>query len=268
MAKRKSHPERCEDLKRWLLDHNGVLPRRRSNDTAEASLAKWLSMAQPRCHRAFGSHPSQRQLDAEERSQLTDALKVFENDLAAQAREGLKTAREELAAKDEGHKELKRKITELQCAAEEPGADDIKVRRMIAELQCAAEEWGVADRDSVIKEQRQMIAAGAVSEAATAASDALDIESSTAASAVEADSPPAVAPSCSRGCKHSGQELPLSSTNNNNNSGLLERYSRAAPTARRKKAPKREEFHAGVQPYQSPMRSPPPVPRAREIVML
>ena len=74
MANIKSHTERCADLKRWCLEHDGIRPKQKSSDNEEAGLANWLSRALPRRTRASGSKPSQSLLDAEEIALLNDAM--------------------------------------------------------------------------------------------------------------------------------------------------------------------------------------------------
>ena len=50
------------------------MPRRRSDDFTEKSLANWLSMVLPRRFRASGSKPSQRKLTVEESAHLVNLL--------------------------------------------------------------------------------------------------------------------------------------------------------------------------------------------------
>ena len=66
--------ERCSELRRWRLEHEGALPKRNSDDSTENSLANWLSMVRPRRLRASGPKPSQRKLTAEESAHLDELL--------------------------------------------------------------------------------------------------------------------------------------------------------------------------------------------------
>ena len=72
MANDKSHAEHCAELEAWLLEHDGLLPNRRSGDKAEASLADWFAKASQRRSRALGSNPSLQQLTPKEVEQLED----------------------------------------------------------------------------------------------------------------------------------------------------------------------------------------------------
>jgi len=58
--------ERCSELRRWRLEHEGAKPNRRSDDPNKKSLANWLSMVLPRRFRASGTKSSQRKLTVEE----------------------------------------------------------------------------------------------------------------------------------------------------------------------------------------------------------
>ncbi len=174
MAPKKSHAEHCADLKQWLLDHHGILPKRGSGDKAEVSLGKWLSNTATRRTCAQGPRPDQKQLTPQQLEQLDDAmsatvaaqLKTAQERLAAKDAQ-LKTAHEELAAKEAqlktAREEVALKDAQLKTAREEHAAMDEgrkELKRKIAELQCAADERGVADKNGVIKERRQMIAVG------------------------------------------------------------------------------------------------------------
>ena len=66
--------ERCSELRRWRLEHEGAKPNRRSDDPNEKSLANWLSMVLPRRFRASGTKPSQRKLTVEESAHLEELL--------------------------------------------------------------------------------------------------------------------------------------------------------------------------------------------------
>ena len=68
------HLERCADLRQWRLSHAGELPKRRSDNQEEASLAMWLSKALPRRVSSLGDGPSKRQLTPEETSHLNNIL--------------------------------------------------------------------------------------------------------------------------------------------------------------------------------------------------
>ena len=134
MANSASYAKRVADLKRWLLQHHGTLPKRKSKDNEEASLANWLSKTLPRRFRALGSKASQKQLTPAEISQLDDAMRfaiiVERDDLATK----LKAAHGELAVKDAqlkiAHKELAAKDEEL--AGKDAAIKDLK--RKIAAL--------------------------------------------------------------------------------------------------------------------------------------
>ena len=138
MANCTSYAKRCADLKRWLLQHHGTFPKRKSKDNAEASLANWLSMTLPRRFRDLGSKANQKQLTPAEFSQLDDAMGsaiiAERDDLAAKlqavhgelavkdaqlkmAHEKIARKADELTGKDAGIKDLKRKIAELQFAS-------------------------------------------------------------------------------------------------------------------------------------------------------
>jgi len=68
------HLERCADLRQWRLSHAGELPKRRSDNQKETSLAMWLSKALPRRFRSLGDGPSKKQLTPEETSHLNSIL--------------------------------------------------------------------------------------------------------------------------------------------------------------------------------------------------
>ena len=68
------HLERCAELRQWRLSHAGELPRRKSDNQEEASLAMWLSKALPRRVRSLGDGPSKKQLTPEETSHLNSIL--------------------------------------------------------------------------------------------------------------------------------------------------------------------------------------------------
>ena len=68
------HLKRCADLRQWRLSHAGELPRRKSDNREEASLAMWLSKALPRRFRNLGDGPSKKQLTSEETSHLNSIL--------------------------------------------------------------------------------------------------------------------------------------------------------------------------------------------------
>ena len=174
MATSVAYAERCAELKRWLFQHHGILPKQKSDDNAEASLANWLSKTLPRRFRALGSKANQRQLTPAELSQLDDAMGsaiiAERDDLAAK----LKVAqgeRDDLAAKlNVAQGELAVKEARLKMKDEELTIKDIVIKdlkRKIAELQPPGTEIQNA-RDA--------------SEAAAAASDAVETDSSIAAS--------------------------------------------------------------------------------------
>ena len=143
MAPGKSYAERCAELKQWLLDHHGILPKRGSSDNVEASLANWLSMTEARRTRAQGT---QKQLTLQQLEELDDAMSAAvsgkrDDLLAAQ----LKTAREELAAKEARlaakdaqlaakDAQLAAKDAQLKTAHEEFAAEGVQLKRKIAEL--------------------------------------------------------------------------------------------------------------------------------------
>ena len=66
--------ERCSELRRWRLEHEGAKPNRRSDDPNKKSLANWLSMVLPRRFRASGTKSSQRKLTVEESAHLEELL--------------------------------------------------------------------------------------------------------------------------------------------------------------------------------------------------
>ena len=68
------HLERCAELRQWRLSHAGELPRRKSDNQEEASLAMWLSKALPRRSRSLGDGPSKKQLTPEETAHLNSIL--------------------------------------------------------------------------------------------------------------------------------------------------------------------------------------------------
>ena len=68
------HLERCAHLRQWRLSHAGELPRRKSDNQEEASLAMWLSKALPRRFRSLGDGPSKKQLTPEETLHLDSIL--------------------------------------------------------------------------------------------------------------------------------------------------------------------------------------------------
>jgi hypothetical protein len=68
--------ERCSELRDWRLAHAGDLPRRRSDDAYEQSLALWFSKALQRQQRALSSRPSHRQLTLDETAHLDSIVRM------------------------------------------------------------------------------------------------------------------------------------------------------------------------------------------------
>ena len=60
----------CNELRRWCLSHSGELPRHRSHDKNERSLACWLSRARARRVRSISKGPYGRRLTTQETVQL------------------------------------------------------------------------------------------------------------------------------------------------------------------------------------------------------
>ena len=74
MSWKKNDFERCADLREWRLTHAGDLPRRRSDNDVEKSLASWLSKALQRRERALGDYPSQQQLTPDQAVHLNSIV--------------------------------------------------------------------------------------------------------------------------------------------------------------------------------------------------
>ena len=68
--------ERCSELRDWRRAHAGDLPRRRSDNEFEQSLARWYSKASQRQHRALSSRPSERQLTPDETAHLDSIVRI------------------------------------------------------------------------------------------------------------------------------------------------------------------------------------------------
>ena len=68
--------ERCSELRDWRRAHAGDLPRQRSDNEYEQSLARWYSKALQRQHRALSSRPSQRQLIPDETAHLDSIVRM------------------------------------------------------------------------------------------------------------------------------------------------------------------------------------------------
>ena len=68
--------ERCSELRDWRRAHAGDLPRRRSDNEYEQSLALWHSKASQRQHRALSSRPSERQLTPDETAHLDSIVRI------------------------------------------------------------------------------------------------------------------------------------------------------------------------------------------------
>ena len=68
--------ERCSELRDWRRAHAGDLPRRRSDNEYEQSLARWYSKASQRQHRALSSRPSERQLTPDETAHLDSIVRI------------------------------------------------------------------------------------------------------------------------------------------------------------------------------------------------
>ena len=75
--------ERCAALRVWRLTHSGGLPKQRSDSEYEKSLARWLSKALERRHRALSSRPSQRQLTPDEAVHLDSIVGMAVEDAPA-----------------------------------------------------------------------------------------------------------------------------------------------------------------------------------------
>ena len=74
IIKSKTDLEHRNELMRWVLSHSGKLPRSRSDDKTEASIASWVSHARRRRTRAITKYPSGRQFTASETAQLNSIL--------------------------------------------------------------------------------------------------------------------------------------------------------------------------------------------------
>ena len=68
--------ERCNELRRWCLNHSGERPRSRSDDQTEASLARWLQYAKTRRVRSINKWRWGRQLSTKETAQLNSILRA------------------------------------------------------------------------------------------------------------------------------------------------------------------------------------------------
>ena len=68
--------ERCNELRRWCLSHSGELPRYRSHDKKQTSLARWLQYAKARRDRSINKWPCGRQLTTKETAQLNSILRA------------------------------------------------------------------------------------------------------------------------------------------------------------------------------------------------
>ena len=68
--------ERCSEMRDWRRAHAGDLPRRRSDNEYEQSLALWYSKASQRQHRALSSRPSERQLTLDETAHLDSIVRI------------------------------------------------------------------------------------------------------------------------------------------------------------------------------------------------
>ena len=68
--------ERCSELRDWRRAHAGDVPRQRSDNEYEQSLARWYSKALQRQHRALSSRPSERQLTPNETAHLNSIVRI------------------------------------------------------------------------------------------------------------------------------------------------------------------------------------------------
>ena len=68
--------ERCNELRRWCLNHSGERPRKASDDQTETSIANWLHGTTSRRTRSISKWPSGRQLTTKETAHLDSILRA------------------------------------------------------------------------------------------------------------------------------------------------------------------------------------------------